>query len=262
MLVRVLFNCIAIVGCLCLFGEQTQAQQTTLKLGVAYQSKGDGNWVSVAEILPKESLSGTGGWVQVKPLENHFQKTIATTCRTEWVNGKWCTREWKVDLIGESGAVSIIEGIHEIPEILNRPLFGDITVRSEELKISQLRNQLREAISSSESKMPCSMCVSMTQLNNPTLRMGGYASTDSAAAIAQVYAKKLGLRLNGVAGPDKSGDYWAELDGAVTVSGAFRPLKDTVPQFGRERLFYLDDKEEQVHLVAETDSAKLMLIQK
>lgn len=261
MLLRVLFGYLAI-GCICLAEEHAKTERATLQLGVAYQSKGDGNWVAVGEILPRAALSGTTGWVQVKPLESDFKMTIGTARRTECVNGRWCTREWKVDLIGVSGTVSAIEGVHELPEILNRPLSGDISVRSEELKISQLQRQVSEAIASSDSTLPCALCVSLTSLENPCLSMHGYSSTDSAASIAQVYAKRIGVRLDGVKGPDKSSDYLAQLSGTVTVAANLRQLKDTVPRFGRDKLFYLDDAEVQVQIAADSDTAKMVLSRK
>ena len=260
MLARFFLSFVAIGGVVCFAEEQTRTGQTTLQLGVAYQVDQVGQWGSVGEILPRNSLTGTAGWVEVKPLDREYKQTIGIARRAECVNGSWCTREWRVDLEGASGTVSAIEGIHELPEILNRPLTGDVSVRSEELKISQLQNQISEAISRADSKkMACGVCVSLTSVINPTLRMRGYTSSDSASTMAQVYAKRLGLRLGAVLGPEKNSEYVAELEGTVTVSAEFRPLKDSQPRFGRDKQFYFSETESRAEISADTERAELVL---
>ena len=207
---------------------------------------------SAAELIGDASLDGVSAWINSTSIDASHSQTLTTERQGEFraicvdrrgrcVSGRWFTYESTVELLGANGTVREIRGVHELPDILNRPLTGALSVRSEEIAVAKMRHQVARAISDCGANQYVAVCVGSTTLLDPQLRIKGYADIEQVTAVATLHSERLGVTLAGVDGPDDEGAYLAHMKGEVLCEGTFRTMKDSEPRFGKERLFFLAD---------------------
>lgn len=197
---------------------------------------------SVTALLHTTSLNGSSSWVQSSPVKVASVVPLSTTRFAICLNGCWRWHESTVELLGTEGTIREIRGTNELPDILNRPLTGSLSNRSQEVRIVQMRQQISQAIADCRDQQRVFVCVKIQTLVDPQFRVKGYSSIEQMKSDTYACAKKLNLTPSEPEGPDKEGTYRIRLKGEVISHATFQRLRDTEPRLGTERIFYLAEK--------------------